>query len=299
MISKRIYQLTRFAPSPTGYLHRGHILSAIWVWGLAALWKTQGVLLRIEDHDQSRCREEYVQAILEDLAWLGFRWEACMRQSEHFSRYERFLDQLRQQGLAYPCRCTRSELQAGGGSVEPRYPGFCRNRNLPWDAPDQGIRIQLPETTIAWEDLGKGSYAETPQQQCGDLLARDRQGQWTYQFAVTIDDWEEGVDLVIRGEDLRDSTARQIQLGRILGRPEDAHYLHHPLLHGADGQKLSKRQKSQSVRSERIKGISPQQLLGEVCVEGGILASYREVTISELPELLQASLNPILRKESL
>ena len=282
------YHFTRFAPSPTGFLHRGHILSAIWVWGLADLWKAR-VLLRIEDHDQSRCREEHVSAIREDLAWLGFRWESTPRQSQQVSRYDRFLRQLQISNLAYPCRCSRKELQTTllqqNGS-EPRYQGTCRDKGLPWDAPDQGIRIRLPDQQISWTDILRGPFTEHPQQQCGDLLARDRQGQWTYQFAVTVDDFVENMDLIIRGEDLLDSTARQIQLGRMLGRTTDAQYLHHPLLCDPNGQKLSKRQLSRSIRSERAEGISPAQMLGEVCVAGGLLTEMQDITLEDLPSLV-------------
>ena len=281
-----IHLKSRFAPSPTGYLHRGHVLSAAWVWGMAQATGAK-LLLRIEDHDTSRCRPEYVDAIRSDLEWLGFEWDEESRQSEHSERYEESLAKLQ----SYACSCTRSQVLASSPPTlvdqEPRYPGTCRGRNLERHAGSGlGLRVEMPEASIPWDDLRLGHFDEVPTQQCGDLLARDRLDQWTYQFAVTVDDLVEGIDLVVRGEDLLSSTARQIQLAAMLGRKTSARYLHHPLLCGPDGAKLSKRQLARSIRSEREAGADPRLLLGEVCHAGGLLAAVRPVEPRELGKLI-------------
>lgn len=290
-IDQTLYTKTRFAPSPTGFLHLGHVLSAIWVWSLAQIRATK-IILRIEDHDQSRCREEHVDAIREDLSWLGFQWHKESRQSEHWERYENALETLRKTHHIYPCICTRKSLQ---GSVqdgqEPRYPGTCRHRQLGDPSTEaSGIRLELPESRIHWTDLRLGPQVQIPQNVCGDLLLKDRQGQWTYQFAVTVDDWIEEIGLVVRGEDLLDSTARQIQLAQMLGKPQAPEYLHHPLLLDPQGEKLSKRQMSRSIRSERLSGASPQGILGQACFQGGILPKSEPITVQDLSALIKLSL---------
>lgn len=249
----------RFAPSPTGYLHRGHVLSALWVWKVAKEQKAE-ILLRIEDHDQSRCRESYVDAIREDLQWLGFHWDYETRQSEHWNRYEEALEQLNQKGLIYACQCSRQEL-AGARA----YPGTCRSKALSWSATESvGLRVKLPDQSISWYDHRKGAFLENPATLDGDTLIRDRHNQWTYQFAVVVDDWLEEMDWIVRGEDLLDSTARQIALGQLLGRPKPAQFLHHPLIVDSTGKKLSKRELSRSIRQDRLDGYSPTEILQEV-----------------------------------
>lgn len=289
---QRRFKKTRFAPSPTGFLHRGHILSSIWVWGMARITGSS-VLLRIEDHDLSRCRESHVSAILSDLEWLGFRWDEYSRQSTHNHRYSKGLEALRGSGnLVYGCDCTRAQL-----SHSPAYDGRCRQRGLATNlASGTALRVEIPEMPVAWEDLRLGAFLESPSQQCGDIMLRDRLGQWTYQYAVTMDDHEEGVDLVVRGEDLVDSTARQIMLAQMLGRPIPPAFLHHPLLYEADGSKLSKRQLSRSIASERAEGISPARMLGEVCLAGGLIAEFRDVTMEDLGNIISRAIKVTVRE---
>jgi len=249
----------RFAPSPTGFLHRGHVLSALWVWKVAKEQKAE-ILLRIEDHDQSRCRESYVDAIREDLQWLGFHWTQETRQSSHWERYQEALEELNQLGFVYACQCSRQEL-----SGMRAYPGTCRSKQIPWSLNTPiGLRVRIPENEIIWNDRRLGSFIENPALLDGDTLLRDRLGQWTYQFSVVVDDLQEGIDWIVRGEDLLDSTARQISLGQLLGREKTAQFLHHPLLSDSNGKKLSKRELSRSIRQDRLDGISPEQILQEV-----------------------------------
>ena len=217
--------LTRFAPSPTGYLHLGHVANAIWVWGLARALGGR-VLLRIEDHDRGRCRPEYERAMLDDLEWLGLEPDlgtpgelagpSPYRQSDAGDLYQAALERLARAGLVFGCDCTRKGIASTEGDVfneETRYPGRCRARTLT-PGPGIGARLMIEAEVERFVDARLGPQAQDPAAQCGDLLLRDRLGQWTYQFAVTVDDRRHGVDLVVRGVDLLPSTGRQIRLAR-------------------------------------------------------------------------------------
>jgi glutamyl-tRNA synthetase/glutamyl-Q tRNA(Asp) synthetase len=263
--------VTRFAPAPTGYLHLGHVLNATYVWGIArgTLPGTFGVppgagrvLLRIEDHDRQRSRREFETAIIEDLEWLGFAAdEPLVRQSERGAVYEGALEQLRQRALVYACDCSRADL-AG-----PRYAGTCRARGLR-ETPGVGLRVRIEPTVERFEDWRHGPVEQHPEQQCGDLLVRDRGGNWTYHFAAVVDDWTQRVTLVIRGDDLLDSTGRQIQLARLLGRPEPPAYLHHPLIMKTPAQKLSKSDGDTGVRDLRARGWTAEEVIARAIALG-------------------------------
>jgi glutamyl/glutaminyl-tRNA synthetase len=248
--------VTRFAPAPTGYLHLGHVLNAIYVWGIARDRSPDSrVLLRIEDHDRTRCRPEFEAALLEDLQWLGFEADGTLvRQSERGDVYERALADLRRRGLIYACRCSRSDLTSA------RYAGTCSRLGLA-ESPGFGLRLRLDQTIERFTDLRLGPQEQQPSEQCGDLLVRDRHGNWTYQFAAVVDDWLQGVTLVIRGEDLLDSTGRQIQLARLLGRETPPAFLHHALLMRTPTQKLSKSDGDTGVRDLRTKGWTAAQVI--------------------------------------
>jgi glutamyl-Q tRNA(Asp) synthetase len=249
--------VTRFAPSPTGYLHLGHVVNAILVWR-AARAAGGRVLLRMEDHDRIRCRPEYEAAILEDLAWLGFEPDEgrrpLVRQSDRVGLYEEALDRLRATHHVYACACSRKQI-AG-----ERYDGHCRDRALR-DARGHGLRVRIEPGSERFEDLLLGRIEQTPADQCGDLLLRDRDGNWTYQFAVTADDIAQDITHVIRGADLLDSTGRQIRLARMLGRVELPVYLHHPLIIKPNGEKLSKGSADTGVRELRRAGMSPTEVI--------------------------------------
>jgi glutamyl-tRNA synthetase/glutamyl-Q tRNA(Asp) synthetase len=213
------------------------------------------VLLRIEDHDRARSRPEFEAALVEDLAWLGFAADGdLIRQSERGALYERALADLRGRGLTYACECSRADIGSG------RYPGTCRDRHLRESA-GLGIRLRLEPAVERFDDLRLGPKEQRPSEQCGDLLVRDRHGHWTYQFAVVVDDWLQGVNFVIRGEDLLDSTGRQIQLGRLLGREHPPAFLHHELVMKTATQKLSKSDGDTGVRDLRAKGWSAEDVI--------------------------------------
>jgi glutamyl/glutaminyl-tRNA synthetase len=279
--------LTRFAPSPTGYLHLGHVVNAIWVWGLARVLGGR-VLLRIEDHDRGRSRPEYEEAVLEDLAWLGLVPDlGPTRQRDATAMYLDTLGALEQRGLVYACDCSRRDIAREAGDVphlETRYPGRCRDRGL-LPGPGLGQRLRLDDTVEQFSDALLGQQEQTPALQCGDLLLRDRHGYWTYQFAVVVDDLRQGVDLVVRGADLLSSTGRQIALARMLGRDDPPVYLHHPLLHRPDGAKLSKAAGDTGIRELRAAGVSPQEVLGRAAEAAGLTMGARSLRAEDLPGL--------------
>jgi glutamyl/glutaminyl-tRNA synthetase len=262
---------TRFAPAPTGWLHLGHVLNARWVWEAAGALGGE-VLLRIEDHDRERSRPEFEAGILDDLDWLGFapdihptsafRSGRCDgRQSDRDHVYREAFASLRSRGLVYACDCTRKEIAAAGGEGdELRYPGTCRDRGIPIEE-GVGWRVRMDAGVETFDDARLGPQAQSPAEQCGDLLVRDRRGNWTYQFCVTVDDWRQDVDLVIRGTDLLASTGRQIRLARLLGRVEPPVFLHHPLVMKAPGQKLSKSDRDTGIRDLRARGLDPRAVL--------------------------------------
>jgi glutamyl-Q tRNA(Asp) synthetase len=265
--------LTRFAPAPTGYLHLGHVVNAVHVWGLAQALDGQ-VLLRVEDHDRQRCRPEFEAALLDDLDWLGlrpdrfptdaFRAGACAgRQSNRDAIYHAAAADLAARGFVYGCRCTRRDLEAAGAgdAGELRYPGTCRSLGLPLED-GLGWRLVLTDEPVTFDDGVHGPLTQRPAAQCGDLLLRDRLGNWTYQFAVAVDDTAQSIDLVVRGDDLLASTGRQILLARHLGRAAPPLYAHHPLVMKSPAQKLSKRDRDTGVRDLRAAGRTPAQVLG-------------------------------------
>jgi len=289
---------TRFAPAPTGYLHLGHVVNAIWVWGAARAFGGR-VLLRIEDHDRIRSRPIYDLAIAEDLAWLGLEPDTpVVRQSEREALYGSALERLAGLGVVYRCDCTRREIldQAPGGD-ELRYPGTCRARGL--DAAAGPMRrVYLAREEIVFDELRLGPRTQVPAEQCGDLLARDRNGNWTYQFAVTVDDLEQRVDMVIRGEDLRASTGRQIQLARLLGRSEPARFLHHPLIRKPDGSKLSKSSGDTGIRDLRARGWTAARVLGSAAAAVGLVEHGQALGVTDLASCVVRALETGARSNS-
>jgi glutamyl-tRNA synthetase/glutamyl-Q tRNA(Asp) synthetase len=267
--------LTRFAPAPTGLLHLGHVLNALYVWNTARLIGCR-VMLRIEDHDRERSRPEFERAILDDLDWLGFvadvhpaaafRSGRCEgRQSDREEVYRSALQQLVRENVVYACECTRRALTAAPGleqGRELRYPGNCRDKRLPL-IDGYGWRVRLGDSVERFDDALLGPQSQRPAAQCGDLLIRDRLGNWTYQFSAAVDDLWQGVDLVIRGIDLLESTGRQIQLARLLGRTVPATFMHHPLIMRTGDQKLSKSDGDTGVRALAAAGWTRDRILAE------------------------------------
>lgn len=282
---------TRFAPSPTGYLHLGHALAALTAWEHACA-AGGSFVLRIEDIDRPRCRPEYEAAIFEDLAWLGLRWEEPVRrQSEHFEDYGAALARLERQGLLYPCFCTRREIaaeiaraaDAPHGPEGPLYPGTCRGlpprvQTLRMQTEPYALRLDIAKAeaylggALHFEERGRGPRGEEgrcPVQAhlVGDIVVARKELPASYHLAVVVDDALQGVELVTRGEDLFHATHVQRVLQELLGLPAPR-YLHHRLIVDETGKKFSKRNEVVTLRALRAGGASP----ADVCamVESGV-----------------------------
>jgi glutamyl-tRNA synthetase/glutamyl-Q tRNA(Asp) synthetase len=272
--------LTRYAPSPTGHLHLGHVVNAIYVWGMARAAGGRE-LLRMEDHDRIRCRPEYEASILEDLEWLGFEPDEglhpLMRQSDRDSVYREALDRLRSTHHIYACECSRKHV-AG-----ERYDGYCRERGLD-DRPGRGLRVRMDAGVERVGDLLLGAIEQTPARQCGDLLLRDRDGHWTYQFAVTVDDMAQGITDVIRGEDLAASTGRQLRLRRMLGGLDRPRFAHHPLILTSSGEKLSKSAADAGVRELRRAGVSAEAVIGRAAAAVGLIDQVKSIAARDVAD---------------
>ena len=247
----------RFAPSPTGVLHAGSLLAALASWLDARAHGGQW-LLRIEDVDTPRCVPGADQTIVQQLAQCGLQADGpVLWQSQRSALYQQALDQLVAQGLAYPCGCSRKDIEAAQTQPTARhqaavYPGTCRQglRGKParaWRLNVDAVRhtLGLPERT-AWTDRRLGAQTEDVAQAVGDFVLRRADGLWAYQLAVVVDDAAQGVSDVVRGQDLCDNTARQILLQQALGLPTPR-YLHTPLVLGPNGEKLSKQNGAQAL----------------------------------------------------
>lgn len=281
---------TRFAPAPTGYLHLGHLANALAVWGVARARGAE-VILRVEDHDRQRCRPEFESALLDELEWIGLRPDhpairelragsSTYRQSDCGAAYAAALDTLGR-GQVYACDCSRKTGPApSDGSPTGLYSGRCRDRGLV-PGPGLGLRLRVEPGEECFQDLRLGPGRQEPARQCGDLLLRDRLGNWTYQFCVVVDDLRQGVDLVVRGEDLLESTGRQIRLARLLGREQPPLFLHHPLLYKTPGVKLSKADGATGLRELRAAGLSRAELLGRAVTGLGLLPAARPLELEE------------------
>jgi glutamyl-Q tRNA(Asp) synthetase len=267
---------SRFAPSPTGRLHLGHAYSALKAHDFARQ-RDGRFRLRIEDIDPTRCREEHVDAILEDLAWLGIAWDgAVRRQSEHLADYAAALRRLRDEGLVYPCFCTRREIAdevarsgaAPHGPDGPAYPGTCRR--LPDGARAERMvtlahawRIDVAAATartgpLAWHDAAAGEVAADPGM-FGDVVLARKDAPTSYHLAVTVDDALQEVTDVVRGEDLFAATHVHRLLQALLGLPTPR-YHHHALIRGSDGRRLAKRDGAPALGDLRSQGCDPSAL---------------------------------------
>lgn len=273
---------TRFAPSPTGFLHRGHAFSALTAFD--AIQATGGrFILRIEDIDATRSRPQFEAAILEDLAWLGLVWEAPVRrQSEHLTDYHQAIDALRAKGLVYRCFRTRRELDIGRAPHEPATPftgaplppgeeaaRLARGEAFAWRLSLDAARRALGGfETLAFVEEGAGPGGETGPiparpELAGDIVLARKDVGVAYHLAVALDDALQGITHVIRGEDLFEAAHIQRLLQALLGLPTPA-YRHHRLLTDPDGRRYAKRDKAQTLRELRAAGVTPEDLRVEM-----------------------------------
>ncbi len=274
--------ITRFAPSPTGALHRGHAASALFAYR-AAMEEGGLFLLRIEDIDPVRCKASFIEGIYEDLKWLGLDWPTPVRhQSEHQEDYRQALDTLKAMGLVYPCYCTRKEVEAeaaasgfapqeGATAREVLYAGTCRRltsleakekeaqRAPVWRLDMQKALAKVGKGgALRWHDRGVGDVIAQPER-FGDVVLARRDVPTSYHLSVVVDDALQGVTLVTRGADLIPATDLHCLLQFLLGLPTPE-YHHHPLILGADGRRLAKRENAQTLRSLRESGWLAEEI---------------------------------------
>lgn len=272
---------SRFAPSPTGYLHLGHAYSAL-IAEARAKEASGRFLLRIEDTDRARCRPEYEAAIYEDLTWLGLDWERpVLRQSDHLPDYAAALDRLSGMGLTYPCRCTRADIlaalaapQEGAAPEGPPYPGTCRRRSITDRGPADAVRLNMSRALALVGDPARLTFLETGQDHAGQhqlnarhlqdhvgdiVLARKDIGAAAYHLAVVVDDARQGITEVVRGVDLFDATVIHRLLQALLDLPTPD-YHHHRLIRDRDGKRLAKRDDARAIRTYRAQGATPADI---------------------------------------
>ncbi len=280
--------VTRFAPSPTGRLHLGHAFSALLAHDFARS-RDGAFLLRIEDIDPGRSRPEHVDAIIEDLDWLGIEWDGeILFQSERLDLYSEALDRLKAAGLVYPCFCTRSAIAAEiaasaaapHGPDGPLYPGTCRalpgeERGRRAAAQPHAWRLDVAKAAaeagpIYWRDGDTEVQAEPEAH--GDVVLARKDAPVSYHLAVTVDDSAQGVTDVVRGRDLYSATDVHRLLQALLGLPTP-HYHHHPLLLDAEGRRLAKRNRAATLAELRTAGAEPAKLRANL-LSGRLPAGY-------------------------
>lgn len=270
----------RLAPSPTGKLHVGHARTFLAAW-LAARDAGGRIILRIEDLDATRARAEAVEAMLRDLRWLGIDWEegpdvggpqAPYIQSQRTELYSQALGFLIENERVYPCTCTRSQIERAASAPHaedepPLYPGTCARRSA---ADARALfgqpfawRFRVPSRAVTWRDLVRSESSIDPSRRGGDFLVARSGGVFSYQLAVVVDDAAMGVTQVIRGDDLMDSTPRQLLLYRALGL-EPPRFGHVPLVVGPDGRRLAKREGSCRIETLRERGVDAETLVAEL-----------------------------------
>jgi glutamyl-Q tRNA(Asp) synthetase len=260
---------TRFAPSPTGYLHLGHAHAVLFARAAG-----DHFLLRIEDIDRTRCKPQFEAAIFEDLAWLGLTWEQPVRrQSEHLGDYAAALARLDGLGLIYPCFCTRSDIANAEGAPQgpdgPIYPGTCRALDVATRAQriaegrSYALRLNMAKATaqvgsLTWRDLDAGTVTATPDA-FGDVVLARKDTPTSYHLAVTVDDDLQGISLVTRGTDLRPATHVHRLLQALLGLTTPD-YRFHRLLTDDSGRRLAKRDSAATLKALREAGVSPEEV---------------------------------------
>lgn len=280
---------TRFAPSPTGYLHIGGARTALFSW-LYARKHGGRFVLRIEDTDLERSTAESVNAILEGMTWLGLEYdEGPFYQTERYPRYKEVIQQLFDQGHAYHCYCSKEELEAMreeqmAKKQKPRYDGRCRHRTAPRDGVEPVVRFKNPtEGAVVIDDLVKGRVVIS-NAELDDLVIARPDGSPTYNLTVVVDDADMEIDYVIRGDDHLNNTPRQINILKTLGI-EPPKYAHLPMILGDDGKRLSKRHGAVSVMQYREEGYLPEAVLNYLVRLGWSHGDQEVFSVGEMIEL--------------
>lgn len=277
----------RFAPSPTGRMHLGNVFSALLSW-LSARAQGGTWLLRIEDIDPQRSRHEYADMLMDDLQWLGLEWDGkpCW-QSQRGDIYARYLQQLTEAGLIYPCYCTRADILATQAPHESDgrvvYKGTCRNLPPGTHTGPAALRMKVPDEgrgIVTFTDGHYGTHTVDLTTQCGDFIVRRKDGAWAYQLAVVVDDSLMGINEVVRGRDLLLSSPQQIYLAQQLGFTPPR-FTHLPLLCNTAGQRLSKRDKSLDMGCLRQR-FTPNQIIGLLAHAAGLQSTPDAVSAQSL-----------------
>ena len=283
---------TRFAPSPTGYLHVGGARTALYSW-LYARKHGGKFILRIEDTDLERSTPESVNAILEGMAWLGLEYdEGPFYQTHRFDRYNEAIERLLEKGLAYRCDCSKERLEKlreeqMAKKLKPRYDGRCRCREVDPGKPHV-VRFRNPdEGTVVFQDLVRGTI-RVRNAELDDLIIRRSDGSPTYNLTVVVDDADMGITHVIRGDDHINNTPRQINLLRALDLPVPQ-YAHLPMILGDDGSRLSKRHGAVSVMQYMHDGFLPEALLNYLVRLGWSHGDQEIFSLDEMVELFDLS----------
>ena len=282
----------RFAPTPSGRMHLGNVFAALIAW-LSVKSRDGSLVLRMEDLDTQRTSEEYARILREDLLWLGLPWDdETPPQSARSLIYEGYVVQLREQGLLYPCYCTRSQLHSvnaphlSDGTYV--YPGTCRNLTASERAAfgrAPAWRVKVPDRQYSLTDLCQGEFSQNLSADCGDFVVQRADGVHVYQLAVTVDDGLSGVTEVVRGVDLLGSAPRQMYLQKLFGFPHPV-YGHVPLLVAPDGRRLSKRDKDLDMGALRLRK-SPEEIIGILAHSCGLLERYAPISAQELASVFQ------------
>ena len=279
----------RFAPSPSGRMHLGNLWSCLLAW-LAARSASGGMVLRLEDLDPDRCRPEYCDQVMRDLEWLGLDWDGQpVYQSQRTERYKQAFQRLEQQGVIYPCFCTRAERLAASAPHRSDgtaiYDGRCA-RLSQWERVElsktrrPAWRVRVPEQEIAFTDLLQGGFREDLARDCGDFILRRSDGVYAYQLAVVVDDADMGVTQVVRGSDLLSSTPRQMWLQDRLSLPHPA-YGHLPLLLARDGRRLAKRDRDREL-GQLQREYTARSLVGLLACAANLIDRPEPITPREL-----------------
>ena len=274
----------RFAPTPSGRMHLGNVFAALIAW-LSARSKDGSLVLRMEDLDTQRTSADFADILRNDLLWLGLNWdEETAPQSQRTEVYDRYFEKLMDEGLLYPCYCTRSQLHSVNAPHRSDgtyvYPGTCRNlKDAPADR-KPAWRVMVPDKEWSFHDLVQGDYSLNLATGCGDMVVRRADGVYVYQLAVTVDDGEAGVTEVVRGMDLLSSAPRQMYLQEKLGFSHPV-YGHVPMLLAPDGRRLSKRDKDLDLGVLRQR-ITPESLIGTLAFAAGLTETQAPISAAEL-----------------
>jgi glutamyl-tRNA synthetase len=279
---------TRFAPSPTGYLHVGGVRTALFAW-LHARKHGGRFVLRIEDTDRERSTQESINAILEGMTWLGLEYdEGPFYQTQRFDRYNEVIQELMDKGLAYRCNCPKERLEAlREGQMQrkekPRYDGHCRGLSVAADEPHVVRFLNPPDGSVVVDDRVRGKVV-FQNDELDDLIIRRTDGSPTYNLTVVVDDMDMGVTEVIRGDDHLNNTPRQVNILQALGK-QSPHYAHVPMILGDDGSRLSKRHGAISVMEYRNQGVLPEALLNYLVRLGWSHGDEEIFSLDEMVEL--------------